>query len=56
MVWYRLFMKKGNAALLENWRRPISLLNIYYKIAAYSLATRLKTVMPKIIHTDQNGT
>lgn len=33
--------------------RPISLLNVYYKILAMILATRLNYIMPKNIHTDQ---
>lgn len=49
-----LIYKKGNEQNLENWR-PISLLNIDYKIAAYVLATRLKPLMENIIHTDQNA-
>ena len=39
---------------LKNWR-PISLLNISYKLASSCLAERLKTVLPNIIHEDQNG-
>ena len=49
-----LIYKKEDPTLLKNWR-PISLLNTDYKIAAYSLASRLKKVMPSIISTDQNG-
>ena len=49
-----LISKKDDPLLLKNWR-PITLLNIDYKIAAYALATRLKKVMPNIINTDQNG-
>jgi hypothetical protein len=39
---------------LDNWR-PITLLNIDYKIAAKALATRINKVLPSIINTDQNG-
>ena len=40
--------------LHENWR-PITLLNTIYKIASGTLANRIKTVLPKIINTDQTG-
>ena len=49
-----LIFKKDDPLLLKNWR-PITLLNIDYKIAAYAIATRLKKVMPNIINADQNG-
>ena len=39
---------------LDNYR-PITLLNVDAKIIAYSLAQRIKKVLPKIIHGDQNG-
>ena len=39
---------------LKNWR-PISLLNVVYKIASSSIANRLKTVLNKIISKTQNG-
>ena len=39
---------------LKNWR-PISLLNVVYKIATACIAERMKTVLPKLIKDDQTG-
>lgn len=39
---------------LKNWR-PITLLNTVYKIAAGSIASRLKSVLNKLINNDQTG-
>ena len=39
---------------LKNWR-PISLLNISYKLAASCIANRLKSVLPSIINHEQTG-
>ena len=39
---------------LKNWR-PISLLNVSYKIASACIANRLKSVLPNIINIDQTG-
>lgn len=48
----KLLYKKNDLELLKNWR-PISLLNADYKIAAKVSATRLKNVLPQIVHVDQ---
>ena len=39
---------------LKNWR-PITLLNVSYKILSGAIAKRLKSVLPKIIHENQKG-
>ena len=39
---------------LRNWR-PITLLNCVYKVATGCIANRIKTVLDKIIDTDQTG-
>ena len=47
--------KKGkDRTLLENWR-PISLLNVDTKIMSKVIASRLKNVLPNIIHYNQTG-
>ena len=47
---------KGNKSrkYIKNWR-PISLLNISYKIASGCIANRIKTILPSIIDLDQSG-
>ena len=40
--------------LLKNWR-PISLLNVIYKIAASVIANHIKTVLDKVVHEDKKG-
>ena len=39
---------------MKNWR-PISLLNVTYKIISACIASRIKKVLPKIIHHSQKG-
>ena len=46
--------KNKPANLLKNWE-PIILLNCDYKIAAKSIANRVKKILPKIINNDQTG-
>ena len=46
--------KRKNRLYLENWR-PISFLNIDYKIANKTIADRISKVLPKLIHEDQTG-
>lgn len=51
----RLIPKKNkNLSFIKNWR-PISLLNVDYKIATKALALRLKKVLPSIINNAQTG-
>lgn len=47
-----LLYKKGEREDIKNWR-PISLLNVDYKIITKILAERIKQVLPSIIHSDQ---
>ena len=46
--------KNKPSNLLKNWR-PITLLNCDYKIAAKSIANRMKKILSKIINNDQTG-
>lgn len=39
---------------LKNWR-PITLLNVIYKLASGSIAKRMKTVLDKLINKKQTG-
>ena len=49
-----LLYKKGEREDIANWR-PISLLNVDYKIITKILAERLKPLLPSIIHPDQKS-
>ena len=49
-----LLYKNGECEDISNWR-PISLLNVDYKIITKILAERLKPLLPNIIHPDQIG-
>ena len=42
----------GKSELLGNWR-PISLLNVDYKVVSKSLTNRLKNVIPSLVNIDQ---
>ena len=44
----------GDLSELSNWR-PISLLNIDYKILTKALAKRIEKYLPKLINSDQTG-
>ena len=46
--------KDKDRTLLKNWR-PISLLNVDYKVASKALANRIIPLLPKVIHPDQSG-
>ena len=53
--WLLLFLGKINLPIFwKNWR-PITLLNCDYEIAAKSIASRVKEVLPKIRNNDQTG-
>jgi len=44
----------GSLLDLSNWR-PITLLNVDFKIAAKAIAKRIEQVLPNLIHPDQTG-
>ena len=48
-----IFNNKGERSELKNWR-PISLLNVDYKIISKVITNRLKRIMPFIIENDQS--
>ena len=44
----------GSLLDLSNWR-PITLLNVDFKIAAKAIAKRFEPILPVLIHPDQTG-
>ena len=50
-----VLLKKDKDPLLCGSYRPISLLNVDFKIMTKVLATRLQQVMPDLVHPDQTG-
>ena len=50
-----LILKKDKPLqIVKNWRQ-ITLLNVDCKIIAKAIASRIKIILPKIIHSDQKG-
>ncbi|GBG80755.1 hypothetical protein CBR_g31310 [Chara braunii] len=49
-----LIYKKDDKSNIWNWR-PISRLNVSYKILAKALSRRLAPYLPKLVHTDQGA-
>lgn len=46
--------KDKDRKYIGNWR-PISLLNVDYKILAKALALRVSPLIPKLVHLNQTG-
>ncbi|GBG72292.1 hypothetical protein CBR_g11220 [Chara braunii] len=49
-----MLFKSGDKSVIKNWR-PISLLNVSYKILAKSLARRLARYLPDLVEEDQGA-
>ncbi|GBG85796.1 hypothetical protein CBR_g40605 [Chara braunii] len=49
-----LLYKKGDKRNVRNWR-PISLLNVAYKILAKALSRRLAPLLPELVNADQGA-
>lgn len=49
-----LLDKGKDRQLLKNWR-PLSMLNVDYKLGSKAIAERIKLYLPKLIHTNQVG-
>ena len=49
-----LIYKKGERENLKNWR-PLTLLNVDYKIIAKCFALRFKPLLPSLINSNQKG-
>lgn len=50
-----VILKEGKDRLQCGSLRPISILNIDYKLYTSILARRIEKVLPQLIHTDQTG-
>jgi len=46
--------KDKDRRFIKNWR-PISLMNVDVKIVSKAIARRLETILPELIHHNQNG-
>lgn len=46
--------KDKNKRFIKNWR-PISLINVDVKIASKTIARRLESILPTLVHSNQNG-
>ncbi|KAL3675490.1 hypothetical protein R1sor_025438 [Riccia sorocarpa] len=50
----KLLPKSGEKKMLNNWR-PISLMNLSYKIISKILAVRVRSVLPQLVDEQQSG-